>query len=86
MINGEPGCLAGSSPTPFSLSRQQVVSLSRSSSVSPVELTDGRGRGMGWGMSQKAWSSINLSIIVLLYINNCNIRLLVCLLSPPRKT
>jgi hypothetical protein len=32
----------GSSPTPSPLSRQQVVSLSQSSCVSPVELTDGR--------------------------------------------
>jgi hypothetical protein len=29
-------------PTLFSLSRQEVVSLSQSSSVSPVELTDRR--------------------------------------------
>ncbi len=31
------------------LSRQQVVSLSKSSCVSPVELTDGRGGGGGVG-------------------------------------
>ncbi len=40
--------LFGSLPHPFPpLSRQQVVSLSQSSFVSPVELTDGRGDGRG---------------------------------------
>ncbi len=55
MINRGPGFLAvvwfDSSPTPSPLSRQQVVSLSQSSCVSPIELTDGRG-GRGWGRSQ----------------------------------
>jgi hypothetical protein len=52
---------------PDPLSRQQVVSLSQSSIVSPVELSDGRG-GEGVGEEQnytkgeKAWSSINHSI------------------------
>jgi hypothetical protein len=52
MIYREPGFLAvvpfGSSPTPF---RQQAVSLSQSSSLSPVELTEEEG-GRGWGRSQ----------------------------------
>ncbi len=34
---------------PDPLSRQQVVSLSQSSFVSPVELSDGRGGGRGGG-------------------------------------
>ncbi len=67
-----PGFLAvvwfGSSPHPVPLFHQQVVSLSQSSCVSPVELTDGRGRGMvgGWAKSydgEKAWSSINQLIL-----------------------
>ncbi len=37
-------------PPPFS--RHQVYSLFHSSFVSPVELTYGRGNGMGWGRSQ----------------------------------
>ncbi len=45
MICRGPGFLAvlrfGSSPTPLALSRQQLVSLSRSSCVSPVELYGG---------------------------------------------
>jgi hypothetical protein len=60
------------SPAPplLSLSRQQVVSLSQSSCVSPVELSDGRGgrrgRGGGRGKSydrEEAWSTINNSIL-----------------------
>jgi hypothetical protein len=55
MIHIGPGFLAvvrfGSSPTPFPpflhLSREQVVSLSQSSRVWPVELTDGGGKGAG---------------------------------------
>jgi hypothetical protein len=48
MICRGPGFLAvvllGSSPTPYPpFSRQKLVSLSQSSCVSPVELTDGRG-------------------------------------------
>ncbi len=35
----------GSSPTPSPLSRKQAVSLSQSSCVSPVELTDWKGGG-----------------------------------------
>jgi hypothetical protein len=60
------------SPTPFSkfpISRQQDVSLSQSSCVSPVELTvrrGGGGRGDGGGAKaydgEKAWSSIYHSI------------------------
>jgi hypothetical protein len=41
----------GASPIPSTLCLQQVVSLSDSSSVSPVELTDERG-GDEWGRSQ----------------------------------
>ncbi len=59
----------GCSPTP--LSRQQVFSLSQSSCVSPVKLTDGRGGG-GWGRDgrgaksydrEKACHSVNYSIL-----------------------
>jgi hypothetical protein len=35
----------------FHLSRQKVVSLSQSSYASPVELTDGKGRGKEWRRS-----------------------------------
>jgi hypothetical protein len=55
-------------PTTLSpLSRQQVVSLSQSSYVSSVELTDGRGRVRGGEGAKlyddlEAWSSINHSI------------------------
>ncbi len=56
MINRGPGFLAviwfGSTPTPFPLSHQQVATLSQSSCVSLIELTDGRG-GREW-----AWSRI----------------------------
>ncbi len=66
----------GSSPTPSPISRKQVVSLSQSSCVSPVELVDcwlveswrekmvGRGVGAGAksGRREKAWFSINHSI------------------------
>ncbi len=57
--------LYDSAPRPPSspLSRQQVVSLSRSSSVSSGKLTDERGVGGGRGAklydSENAWSSIN---------------------------
>jgi hypothetical protein len=46
------------------LSHQQVVSLSQSFSVSPVELTNVRGGGGGAKPyeREKAWPSINLSI------------------------
>jgi hypothetical protein len=51
-------------PTPF---RQQAVSLSQSSSLSPVELNDGRWGGGGGGAksfdNEKAWSSVNNSIL-----------------------
>jgi hypothetical protein len=54
-------------PLPL-LSRQLVVSFSHSSCVSPVELTDERGgRGGGRGAKsydgEKAWPSINYSIL-----------------------
>jgi hypothetical protein len=56
-------------PRPLSspLSRQQVVSLSQASCVSPVELTDGRG-GEGVGdepnhACEEAWPSMNHSIL-----------------------
>jgi hypothetical protein len=60
----------GSSPIPLPLSRQQFVSLSQSSCVSPVELRDGRwGGGRGGGEEEpkhydceKALSYINHSI------------------------
>ncbi len=73
MIYRWPGFLAvvwfGSSPTPFPSSfRQQVVSLSKSSHVSPVKLIDGRRGRWGWTRSEsydrkKAWSSINHSTL-----------------------
>jgi hypothetical protein len=49
---------------PHTLSRQQVVSLSRSSCVSSVEFTDGRGGSRGGEepnqeTARKPWSSIN---------------------------
>jgi hypothetical protein len=59
-------------PTPTHLppSRQQVVTLSQSSCVSPVELTDG---GEGWAWSQiirsLAWPSRNHSIV-----SDCNVQ------------
>jgi hypothetical protein len=55
-------------PTPFSLSGQQVASLSQSFCVTPVELTDGRGGEGGGGSGaelydcKKAWPSINRSM------------------------
>jgi hypothetical protein len=63
--------LFGSSRTLFSPSRQQAVSLSQSSCVSPVELTDGRkaGKGVGGAKSydrEKVWPSINHSILTAL--------------------
>ncbi len=73
MIYRGPGFLDvvwfGSSPTLSPLSRQQVVSLSLSSCVSPVNLTDWReigGFGGGGAKSyegEKVWSSINHSIL-----------------------
>jgi hypothetical protein len=54
----------GLSPTlPFS--RQQVVSLSLSSCVSPFELIDGRGEGLGAEPNHMtgSWSSTNHSIL-----------------------
>jgi hypothetical protein len=54
---------------PPTLSCKQVVSFSQSSCVSPVELTDGRGGGEESGggaktyVGEKAWSSINPSIL-----------------------
>jgi hypothetical protein len=52
---------------PHPLSRQQVVSVSQSSFVSPVDLRDGRGGGgvgeeLNYTKGEKAWSSINHSI------------------------
>ncbi len=53
-------------PSPPPLSRQQLVSLSQSSYVSPVERQGERGGGGGRGSksydSEKAWPSINPSI------------------------
>jgi hypothetical protein len=57
--------LAPPSPLP-PLYRQQAVSLSQSSCVSSVELTDGRGGGRGAKSSyddKKAWTSIHHSIL-----------------------
>jgi hypothetical protein len=53
------------------LSRLQVVSLSQSSCMSPVELTDGKGVG-GWRGAksydcEKYWSSIYHSILSMAY-------------------
>jgi hypothetical protein len=53
---------------PHPLSRQQVFSLSQSSCVSSVELTDERGGEQGWEGTksrdgEKAWSSINHTIL-----------------------
>jgi hypothetical protein len=48
------------------LAHQQVVYLSQPFYVSPVELTDGTGGGRGGAKSyddEKAWSSINYSIL-----------------------
>ncbi len=60
-----------------------TVSLTQSSCVSPVELTDGRGRaGRGGGEAksyniEKAWSSINHSILygleTSLYFVSCSL-------------
>ncbi len=58
-----------SAPKPISspLSHQQVASLSQSSCVSPVQLTDGRGGGGGRGADsydlKKAWPSVSCSIL-----------------------
>jgi hypothetical protein len=61
----------GSTPAPPPLSQQQIPSLSQSSCVSPVHLTDGRGGGgeeAGVEPSHttgrmKTWASINRSIL-----------------------
>ncbi len=58
MIYRRTGCLAvvwfGSYPTPYyHLSRQRVVSLSQSSWVSLVKLTDGEGGGGRWWRRRK---------------------------------
>jgi hypothetical protein len=56
------------------LSHQQVVSLSQSSCVSPIELPEGIGGGVGVGEEQKlynrekAWQSINHSVLSGLYL------------------
>ncbi len=73
MIYRRPSVLAvvwfGSSPTPFPLSHQLVISLSQSSCVSPVELIDGGGGGGGGGRGtksydrEKAWPSIIHTIL-----------------------
>jgi hypothetical protein len=61
------GLWLGSELPYIPLPHQQLVSLSQSSCVSPVELTDGRG-GRGWARGvesydrKKAWASINHSI------------------------
>jgi hypothetical protein len=66
-------------PLPL-LSRLQVVSLSRSSCVSPVELSDGRGgRGAKSYDHEKAWSSINHSILRFKKIGNTNVTFTVLL-------
>ncbi len=55
-------------PSPSAVSRQQVISLSQSSCVSPVQLIDGRGgveggeRGAKSYDYEKAWSSTNHSV------------------------
>ncbi len=63
MIYRGPGFLSvewfGSSPAPFfPHSRQQVVSLSQSSCVSPVELTDGR----EWARRRITWPRESLNL------------------------
>ncbi len=70
MIYRRPGFLAivwfGSSPIPFPLSRQQVVSLSHTSCASSVHRAFWREGGGGVVKSydkEKAWSSINYSIL-----------------------
>ncbi len=72
MIYRGPGFHAilwfGSSSTPSPLSSKQIVSLSQSSCVSPVELTGRWGKGRyGGGAkscdSEKAWSLINHPIL-----------------------
>ncbi len=66
MIYRGPGFIAviwfGFFPTPYTLSRQQVVYLSHSSCVSPVE-GEGRGEAKSYD-GEKAWSSINHSLLV----------------------
>ncbi len=64
MIYRGPGFLASCDsaprPHPPPFSRQQVASLSQSSCVPSIELTDGRGGGGGGrGAESKAWPSIN---------------------------
>jgi hypothetical protein len=59
---------SSSLPSPSPLSRQQIVSLSQSSCVSPVEFTDrGGGELSGRGAKsydrKKAWPCINYSIL-----------------------
>jgi hypothetical protein len=53
-------------PSPH-LSSQQLVSISQSSYVSPVKLTDGGGEGVGEEPKsndlEKAWPSVNQSTI-----------------------
>ncbi len=68
-----PGFLAviwfGSSPNPFPLSRQQVISLSQSScvccrsSLLTVEVEERVGEESNHTTAEKAWSSINHSIL-----------------------
>jgi hypothetical protein len=56
--------LRGPSYTLLPLSRrQQLVSLSQSSCVSPVTITDGRVGEGGGGDVEKAWPSVNHSIL-----------------------
>jgi hypothetical protein len=50
-------------PHPLPLSRQQVVSLSQSSCVKPVDLTDRRGNAAESNDGEKALSSVNHSIL-----------------------
>jgi hypothetical protein len=62
-------------PHPLPLSRRQIVSLSQFSCVSPVEISDGREvEGGGWGAksydSEKAWSSLNHSILCVLVMTD----------------
>jgi hypothetical protein len=67
MISRGPSYDLAPPPSPLHFSRQEVVSLSQSSCVSPIELTDGKGgEGVGGTKSYdglKAWFFGNNSIL-----------------------
>jgi hypothetical protein len=72
MIYREPGILAvvgfGSTPAPSHFSRQQVASLSQSSCVSPVQLTEGReDGGSGVEPNHTAARKLHMHILIIDY-------------------